>query len=272
MEDINNTGAVVADTGQANTVDVDTGASENQGIVSIIGEPNIPSTDSNNPTEQPTEEIELPKDFDPLQMDFTKPLEKRETTNYQDLKELGIKIDTDDFQMQLQKLEDLGITDLATQKNVLKSMREAYLRDNPSPAEIQKNLNKNLSPEEKSNFSSISNRVFNAFKSEFGEQNGKLAVKEIMSEPIFVKALNVIFRNERGGNTVVPKPAESSRKAGGLTSDQATILYQSKMTEALKKGDNNTVQEGQRNAIINEIMSKINPAEIKEFKDYFGIK
>lgn len=232
--------------------------------------PNPNTGNQNNPTDpnaDPISEGQDDKGFNPDKINFgNNDPDANQGTGEFDINSMdfltseGIDIKETKVAGAMKDLYDLGVTDPQVIGNIMRKAQEA--NKEPTPAEIRETLEKELTPELKANYSMINNTLKKAWGN---NEEFKELIPSFMSTPKAISAMNALIQSMTPGNNPNPSPSTMDRTSSGLTLDKAIGNFDTMMADSLaKNGRSNYLDEKFR--IVNEIASKLNPIDAKEFR------
>ena len=212
-------------------------------------EPNTPAaTEENFNPDEINFDGSQTGDFDINQMSF--------------LADEGFDIADESLVGNIKEINALGVTDPQVIANFIRKASEATKE--PTAAEIKETLNKELSPELKANYSSLNNTL----KSAWGNNEElKPLIGAFMSTPKAIGAINALVQHLRGGVDPNPSTGNVPRTSQGLTMDKAIKSFDEQWSESIRKNGSGKISDKMR--IVNEISSKMNPTEVKEFRSRY---
>lgn len=239
----------------------------------VTGEPNLPVTEPTAtgepvntgepaPTTDPAPAGEETFNPDEINFDGNNSTGTFDMTQMEFLNDEGIDIADEDVSGLINTINEMGVTD---PQIIAKFVRKAAENTKePTAAEIKENLSANLSPELKANYSSINNTLKSAWGS---DENFKGLIGGFMSNPQAVGAIHALINHLRGGANPNPTPSGVARSSQGLTIDKGIENYEKMMGESISKNGRMVLSEKQR--IVNEIASKLNPVDVREFRSRY---
>lgn len=234
--------------------------------------PEVPEEQTTETQEEVQPEEEKETAFNPDEMDFEEPVKEVDLTPYEALKEKGMDIEAPQFKANVSLLAECGMTDPEMISNFLLKVQEKQneLNKQPSSKEIQENLRKNLSPEEKAEYKAIGNM----FKTIFNNDQEAMALinRDVMSNPALIKMVNEIRKYYTGNSqNPVPKNTAATVKKEAATVDFETAANEVNHNIAAKlKEKNGKISKEEKRKIVNEIRQKVKHSDLQRFDNYFN--
>ena len=198
-------------------------------------------------------------------------------TPFESLKELGVLVDSPEFQKALSQLEqDYGIVGTENQLKALRKLREQKIKEEEmyKPENVVASLKQHLNSEEKANYKTLVNTVKAAINHEYAHVDEakrtnliKRVEKYALTQPVVVQLLNMVHKYYgKNGRTAeitaatAPKPREP---IGTMTATQAEQEYYKLQTEALKNG-----KADEKSKILESLTKKVRKEDLKEWEEF----
>lgn len=195
---------------------------------------------------------------------------------YQVLTELGIKIDTPQFQKALSELSEYGISGIENQIKYLTKARQKVIQDEIKykPENVHKTMMENLNTEERANYKTVIQSMKNALSQKYSTVGDKQrqefinrVVKYVGAEPTAIKLLNIMHGYYNKGQSTMPRAVEISKTnspVGTLSYDEAVKQYNTEMTKAIEEG-----RPRDQSKIIKEVLKKVKKQDFEKFKENY---
>lgn len=207
--------------------------------------------------------------FDPDKMNFGNLDDPNSGTGEFDMNSMsflekeGIDIKDENISSAIKELHTLGVTDPQVIGNIMRKSQEANKQ--PTAAEIQETLNKELTPELKANYSMINN----ALKKAWGEnEEFKELIPSFMQSPKAIAAMNMLITKMQGGANPNPNLANITKTSTGMPLDAGIKAFDEQMAKSIQENGRNNYLD-QKTKIVNEIASKLNPTDVQAFRQRY---
>lgn len=227
------------------------------------GTPEVTETTEVNTEEETGEEGNTEEEgFDPEKVEFDDG-----TKAYEFLKDDGIDAKDPEYKSIIEKINGMGVTDpeiVAKFVREYKREKELTVEKPLTQKETMAKLNKELTPELKRNYSKISNVLKKAFE---GDEELQGTYESVMSSAYGIKLVNAIMKASNGGIDPNPTPASVPKASGGVSMNEAITKFDKLSAESRSKNGNLTMDE--KNRIVSEISSSMNPSDVKKFKERY---